>query len=94
QVQEQNVRLQQAIILVERSDSIAQARRRETEISLARMQAAEQARLRVEVNKFLTAAKRMLEIRDTSMAVEILNGALKLSPKDIRIHKQLKQLRQ
>lgn len=79
---------QQRILAIKNKQEVAQ-KADETRTALEKMRAAEAARLKIEVSKYLTSAKRMIEIGDSVMSRKILREAQMLDSTNIEIKKLL-----
>ncbi|MFZ2899169.1 MAG: ATP-binding protein [Saprospiraceae bacterium] len=71
------------------SADIARQKTTETQAALEKMEAANQARLKIEIKKYLDASERMEDMQDTVMARIILEEALSLDTANAEVKKRL-----
>ena len=75
-----------------RQKDIAETKSKQATESLNKMKVAEQAKLKTEINKYITSAKRMRDAGDKEMARQILEKALELDKNNADVLKMLKEI--
>lgn len=91
-LEEQRNTLQTTLTQLELSEGQARAAEDRAERNLLRMQRSERERRLAETKKYLDTAERMIDIQDTTMAIQILLEANRRDPSNAVVNRRLKEL--